>query len=62
MSNKFLIDKVLEDGAQSVFSSDSCTTLISIFHFVYVARRGQQEARETWQLLKLLPTDVKDEL
>ena len=62
MSNKFLIDKVLEGGAQSFSSSDSCRELISIFRFVYVARCGQQEARETWQLLKLLAPDVKDEL
>jgi len=41
---------------------DSCNAVISIFRFVYVARCGQQEARETWQLLKLLPADVKDEL
>ncbi len=44
------------------FSSDSCRDLISIFHFVYVARFGQQEARETWPLLKMLPVEVKDEL
>jgi hypothetical protein len=36
--------------------------LTSILHFVYVARCGQQEARETWQLLKLLPTDVYHEI
>ena len=44
-----------------VFSSDTCIALISIFYyFVYVARCGQQEARETWQLL--LSVDVKEEL
>ena len=48
--------------AQSAFSSDSCIVLISIFHFVYVARFGQQEARETWELMKLLPADVNLEL
>jgi hypothetical protein len=37
--------------------------IISIVHyFVYVAPCGQQEARETWQLLKLLAVDVEDEL
>jgi hypothetical protein len=30
--------------------------------FCYVARVGQQEARETWQLLKMLAHDVKDDL
>ena len=39
-----------------------CRDLISIFHFVCASRFGQQEARETWQLLKLLPVDVRDEL
>ena len=52
--------------AQSVSSSDSCIALISIFHFVYVARFGQQEAREAWQLmkqfLKLLPSDVHHDI
>jgi hypothetical protein len=32
--------------------------LISIFHFVFVVWFGQQEAREKWQLLKLLDSDV----
>jgi hypothetical protein len=40
--------------AQSVFFVYDCIALISIFHFVYVAWFGQQEARETWQPLKLL--------
>jgi hypothetical protein len=31
-------------------------------NFVYVAWFGQQEARETWQLLKLLPADVYHEI
>ena len=44
------------------FASDSCNVLISIFHFVYFARFGQQEARETWQLLKMLPADVYHEI
>ena len=47
-------------------SSDSCIVLIPIFHFVYVAWVGQQEARETWQrieqLLKLLPSDVHHDI
>ena len=62
MSDKFLIDKGLEGGHRVFFSSDSCRELISIFHFVYVARCGQQEARETWQLLKMLPADVYHEI
>ena len=63
MSNKFLKDKGLE-GGHRVFppGSDSCIALISIFHSVYVARCGQQQARETWQLLKLLPADVCHEI
>ena len=47
---------------ECVFCSDSCRDLISIFHIVYVVRFGQQEARETWKLLKMLPVDVRDEL
>jgi hypothetical protein len=61
MSNKILLDKGLEDG-HIFFSSDSCIALISILNVVYVAWFGQQEARETWQLLKLLASDVHHDI
>ena len=56
------VARVWKAGTGCVFSSDSCVVLISIFHFVYVAWFGQQEARETWQLLKLLPGDVHHDI
>ena len=64
VSNKFLLGKGLEGEHRvcCVFSSDSRIVLISIFHCVYVARFGQHEARETWQLLKLLPSDVHHDI
>jgi hypothetical protein len=49
--------RVYEAGTECVFS-DYCNILISILKFVYVKWFGQQEARKTWQLLKLLPGDL----
>ena len=49
---------------QSVFSplTPALFSFQSQFCFVYVAWFGQQEAREKWQLMKLLPADVNLEL
>ncbi len=49
-------------GTECAYLVYDCIVLISIFHFVYVAWFGQQEAREKWQLMKLLPADVNLEL